>query len=114
VQAVSGLVLAGTDVYMPPFGNVMKEWVAEDKSRLEDIKPYSKTNVNEEQFKEMRDFRKPFITAHYYSFYVLLGAIVLHIIGVTVTELREKNGVVSAMFTGEKVSSKKPVDSDET
>jgi Ni/Fe-hydrogenase 1 B-type cytochrome subunit len=112
-QAITGLVLAGTDIYFPPFGNTITEWIAEDKNNLADIKPYSKVNVNPDSYKEMRDFRKPFITTHVYVFYTLLGAILLHIIGVVVSELREKTGLVSAMFTGIKASSKKPVDTDE-
>lgn len=109
-QAITGLVLAGTDIYFPPLGQTIAEWVAEDKSKLADIKPYSKVNVNEASYQEMRDFRKPFINMHVYVFYTLLGAILLHIIGVVVSELRKKNGLVSAMFTGKKVSSKEPVD----
>ena len=58
----------------------------------------------------MRKFRKPFITTHVYSFYLLLIAITLHILAVVVSEIREKNGLISAMFTGKKVISKKPVD----
>jgi len=111
-QAVSGLVLAGTDVYMPPFGNTMAEWVSEDKSKADEVKAYSKVNVNENSYKEMRAFRKPFITTHYYVFYVLLAAIVLHIIGVVYSELKERNGLVSAMFTGKKVFPEKPADID--
>ena len=42
IQAITGLVLAGTDVYMPPFGNTIKEWVATDPEMVESIKPYSK------------------------------------------------------------------------
>jgi len=112
VQAISGLVLAGTDVYMPPFGNTIKEWVAIDNTTIENVKPYSKAGVDEVAYKEMRDFRKPFITTHYYVFYILLAAIFLHLIGVVVTELKERNGLVSAMFTGKKVFSKKPFDVD--
>jgi Ni/Fe-hydrogenase 1 B-type cytochrome subunit len=111
-QAVSGLVLAGTDVYMPPFGNTMAEWVSEDKSKASEIKPYSKLNVNADSFKEMRAFRKPFINTHYYVFYILLASIFLHIAGVTYSELKERNGLVSAMFTGKKVFPEKPVDID--
>ena len=110
-QAITGLVLAGTDIYYPPFGQTITEWIAEDKSKLEKIKPYSKVNVNAESYKEMRDLRKPFITTHLYVFYTLLGAILLHIIGVVVSELREKSGLTSAMITGKKHFSKKPVDS---
>jgi Ni/Fe-hydrogenase 1 B-type cytochrome subunit len=116
VQAVTGLVLAGTDLYMPPFGHEIAEWVTntdEDHGKLVDLKPGSKENVNPESYKEMRSFRKPFISAHKYAFYTLLAAIFLHIAGVVVTELRERNGIISAMFTGNKVFSKKPVDTDD-
>ena len=112
LQALTGLVLAGTDVYMPPFGNTIKEWVATDPSTERNVNPYSKEGVDEMAYKEMRDFRKPFITIHYYVFYILLVSIVLHLIGVVVTELRERNGLVSAMFTGKKVFSDKPFDVD--
>ena len=111
-QAITGLVLAGTDIYFPPFGKNIAEWIAEDKDKLIDIKPYSKVNVNPERYQEMRDFRKPFITAHVYVFYTLLIMIALHIIGVIVSEIQEKTGLISAMFTGRKISATKPVDFD--
>lgn len=111
-QALTGLVLAGTDVYMPPFGNTIAEWVSEDKSRAHEVKPYSKVNINEDNYKAARAFRKPFITTHYYVFYVLLASIFLHILGVVYSELKERNGLVSAMFTGKKVFPEKPVDMD--
>jgi len=109
-QAITGLVLAGTDIYMPPFGNTVKEWIANDPTLVDSIKPYSKEGIDEIAYKEMRDVRKPFITLHYYTFYALLAAIILHLIGVVVTEVRERNGLVSAMFTGKKVFAKKPFD----
>jgi len=113
-QAVTGLVLAGTDVYMPPFGDNIAEWVAEkdQNGNPVTIKAGSKEGVNPEAYKEMRDFRKPYITIHYYAFYVLLLAIIIHILFVVITEVKENNGLVSAMFTGKKVTSKKPVDGD--
>ncbi len=113
IQAVTGLVLAGTDVYMPPFGNTIKEWVAVDEQSIAQVEPYSKEGVNPEAYKEMRDFRKAFITTHYYVFYILLVAILVHLIGVVVAELRERNGIVSAMFTGKKVFTDKPFDIEE-
>lgn len=111
-QAVTGLMLAGTDVYMPPFGDSMKEWVAVDKAAIAEIKPYSKEGVDEASYKEMRAFRKPFITVHYYVFYTLLAMVILHVLAVVVAELRERNGLVSAMFTGKKAFSEKPFDAD--
>lgn len=111
-QAITGLVLAGTDVYMPPFGNTIKEWIASDPSMVDSVQPYSKVGINEAAYKEMRDTRKPFITVHYYVFYVLLAAIILHLLGVLVSELKEQNGLISAMFTGKKVFSEKPFDAE--
>lgn len=112
-QAITGLVLAGTDLYLPPFGHEIAEWVTrsgEEHEKILNLKPGSNDDVDSEAYTEMRKFRKPFITIHVYSFYVLLVAITLHILAVVLTEVREKNGIVSAMFTGKKVSSKKPVD----
>jgi cytochrome b len=109
-MAVTGLVLGGTDVYMPPFGETFKSWVAEDPENTAMVKPYSDEGVNEEAYQAMRDFRKPFIKIHYYGFYVLLAAILLHLAAVILSELRERIGLISAMFNGEKVFSKKPVD----
>lgn len=114
-QAVTGLVLAGTDLYMPPFGETIKAWVAtpvDDPSQLDNIQAGSKEGIDEQAYKDMRDFRKPFITVHEYTFYLLSGLILLHILGVVVTEVKEKNGLVSAMFTGEKVFTQTPVDTD--
>ncbi len=114
-QAITGLILAGTDLYMPPFGNQIEQWVAGsdvEHGKTLNLKPGSKDNVDLEAYAEMRKFRKPIVTIHYYSFYLLLIAIALHITAIVVIEVKERNGLVSAMFTGEKVSSKKPVDLD--
>lgn len=106
----TGLILAGTDIYYPPFGGSIKAWVAEDHSKLEEIKPYSKVNVNEASYKEMRDFRKPFVQVHGTLFYILLAFIFAHVAAAIITDVKEKNGIISAMFTGWKVFDRKPVD----
>jgi cytochrome b len=111
-MAVTGLVLGGTDLYMPPFGEHFKSWVAESPQAIEKVKPYSDEGVNEVAYQEMRDFRKPFIKVHYYAFYILLVTIILHLVAVILTELRERVALISAMFTGEKVFTKKPIDLD--
>lgn len=102
VQMVTGLVIAGTDIYYPPFGNYFAQSIAIDKENTKDIKPYSKVNVDENAYKAMRDIRKPFITAHIYAFYGLIFLIPLHIIGVIVAERRERSALVSAMINGYK------------
>lgn len=111
-QAVTGLVLAGTDLYKPPFGGMIAEWVTKgDAEKLALLKPGSKDAVDPAAYDEMRAFRKPFITTHEYSFYALMFFALLHIVGVVVTEAREKQGLVSAMIGGEKFLSAPPVDS---
>jgi Ni/Fe-hydrogenase 1 B-type cytochrome subunit len=112
-QAITGLVLAGTDIYFPPFGQTIKGWIVEDVSKIEVLKPYSKENINQEKFAEMRAFRKPFIITHAYTFYILLIFIGLHIAAIVVTEIRERSGLITAMFTGRKVFPKKPVDAED-
>ncbi|MBA6264183.1 cytochrome b/b6 domain-containing protein [Colwellia sp. Bg11-12] len=102
VQMVSGLVIAGTDIYYPPFGQYFASSIAQDKSQVAIIKPYSKENIDADAYKEMRSFRKPFITAHVYSFYILLLLIPLHILAVFFAERREKHSIVSAMIHGYK------------
>lgn len=110
-QAVTGLVLAGTDLYKPPFGSAIAEWVTGgDAEKLANLKPGSKDAVDPIAYSEMRNFRKPFITVHKYTFYVLAALILLHILGVVITEIREKSGLVSAMIHGEKVLPEPPVD----
>lgn len=103
-QAVTGLVLAGTDLYKPPFGSAIAEWVTDgDPEKLAKLVPGSKDHVDPVAYESMRDFRKPIVTTHLYSFYLLMVAALLHIAAVVVIEVKEKSGLISAMFTGEKV-----------
>lgn len=112
-QAATGLVLAGTDLYKPPFGGIMAEWVtAGDAEKLANLKPGSKDFIDQAGYDEMRAFRKPVKTTHEFSFYVLLVAIALHIIGTVYSEVKYRHGVISAMFSGQKTIAGKPVDLD--
>ena len=113
-QATTGLVLAGTDLYFPPFGHEIAQWVSasSDQAAVDSLQPGSRDGVDAAAFEDMRNFRKPFAITHVYVFYVLIVAIVLHVAAVVLTEIREMNGIVSAMFTGKKVMSRRPVDLD--
>ena len=112
-QMVTGLVLAGTDLYFPPFGHEFAEWATgagEDHSMLVGLVPGNKEMLDPEGYAAMRAFRAPFIEIHEIAFYLLLIAIILHIVAVVVTEVRERSGLVSAMFSGIKYLDKKPED----
>ena len=109
-QAVTGLVLAGTDIYFPPFGSWITSWIAAPGVDPSSLVPYDKTGIDAASWDAMRAFRSPFITVHYWTFYALLVLIAIHIAGVVVTELKEGGGLISAMFTGRKVFDRKPAD----
>lgn len=109
-QAVSGLVLAGTDLFYPPIGSWIAGWVAAPGIDPATLLPYAKETYDAVAYEEMRAFRKPFITVHEYGFYLLLGLIFVHILAVVITELREGGNLISAMFTGRKVLNQEPAD----
>jgi cytochrome b len=111
-QAVTGLVLAGTDLFYPPLGSLIATWVAAAGVDPATLVPYAPEMYDETAYQAMRAFRKPFITLHLYGFYTLLVFIALHVLAVVVTEVRDGGGLVSAMFTGKKVLSGPPADRD--
>jgi Ni/Fe-hydrogenase 1 B-type cytochrome subunit len=109
-QAVTGLVLAGTDLFYPPLGSWIAGWIAATGVDSTTLAPYAPGMYDETNYEAMRAFRKPFITVHYYNFYVLIAFAVIHILAVVATELREGGSLVSAMFSGKKVLSGTPED----
>lgn len=110
VQAVTGLVLAGTDIFYPPLGAWISSWIAAPGVDPASLVPYAPELYGKDAYDAMREFRKPFIEIHEINFYALLGLGLLHILAVVVTELRGGGTLISAMFTGKKHLSTKPVD----
>jgi len=112
VQAVTGLVLAGTDIYFPPFGGWIAHWVAAPGVDPATLVPYARDMLDMEAYKEMRAFRSPYIETHVVNFYVIIALIVLHVAAVVRAEIKHGGGLVSAMFTGRKALSEPPEDGD--
>ncbi len=110
LQAATGLILAGTDIYYPPFGHWIAAWIAAPGVDPSTIVPYDKTGIDPASWEAMRAFRAPILSFHFWNFCALLFAIFIHIVGVVVTELREGGAIVSAMFTGRKVVDRAPAD----
>jgi cytochrome b len=110
IQAVTGVVLAGTDLFYPPIGHWIAQWVAAPGVDPATLVPYSPDLYDKAAWDSMRAFRKPFAVVHLYSFYVLAALVVLHVAAVVVTELKEGGSIVSAMFTGRKIISGTPAD----
>lgn len=112
-QMGTGLVLAGTDLYFPPFGHEFAEWATgagEDHSRLVGLLPGAKEMLDPEGYAAMRTFREPFIALHKLFFWLMLSAAVLHVLAVVVEEVRHGNGIISAMITGKKIMRKSSSD----
>ncbi len=110
VQAATGLVLAGTDIFYPPFGAQIASWIAAPGVDPASLVPYDKTLVDEAAYEAMRDFRSPFKTVHYWTFWLLCVGIAVHVLAVVMTEIREGGALISAMFTGRKHLDREPVD----
>lgn len=110
VQAATGLVIAGTDVYMPPFGGAFREWVAADTHDPTLVRPYAPETVNAAAYAEMRAFRSPLVAIHEYNFFILLAMSVVHIAAAVIMDGKEGGGVISSMFTGRKIHGGRPED----
>jgi cytochrome b len=111
IQAITGLVIAGTDLYLPPFGSYFAEWVTNgDPARLALLQPGSTEHVVGESLEAMKVFRRPFKEVHEYSFYLLLVAVALHILANVLEEARHATGQISSMFSGVKTLTGRPAD----
>lgn len=111
-QAVTGLVLAGTDLFYPPLGGWIANWIAAPGIAPDALVPYASAMYDAEAYQSMRAFRKPFITVHELNFFVLCAVTVVHIAAVVLTEISEEGGIISAMFSGKKTFSQTPLDVD--
>jgi Ni/Fe-hydrogenase 1 B-type cytochrome subunit len=102
-QAVTGLVLAGTDLFWPPFGAWIADGVAAAGVDPGALVPYAPEMYDEAGYAAMRASRAPFVRVHEYAFYALLTLIVIHVAAIVITEVRGGGNLVSAMFTGKKI-----------
>lgn len=112
IQVITGLVLAGTDLFYPPIGHWIAQWVAAPDIAPDSLVPYVPGRYDAAAYESMRAFRKPIVWAHLYNFYVLIVVVVMHVAAVIITEIREGGSIISAMFTGRKIISGRPVDDD--
>jgi Ni/Fe-hydrogenase 1 B-type cytochrome subunit len=114
VQTITGLILAGTDLFYPPIGSFIARWVAAPGVDPAMLLPYSPDTYDKAAYGAMRALREPIVAVHYYGFYVLLALSMIHIAAVVLTELREGGNLVSAMVTGKKLLSQPLADQPES
>jgi cytochrome b len=106
----TGLVLAGTDLFWPPFGHILAGWIAAPGVDAGLIQPGASELIDKAAYDSMRAFRAPFVETHEITFYLIALAVVLHLAAVVVTEIHEGGSITSAMFTGRKILTRKPPD----
>lgn len=109
-QVVTGLLIAGTDLYWPPFGNWFAAWVAAPGIDPSTVQPGAQSLIDPAAYASMRAFRAPIVSVHEFTFFALTVVIVLHVIAVVATELHEGGSITSAMFTGRKLLTRQPPD----
>lgn len=110
IEAATGLVLAGTDLYYPPLGSWIASWVAAPGIDSAGLLPGNKAMVDAAAWSDMRAFRAPYMALHEIGFYLLGGAALLHIVAVAFAEIKDRSGLVSAMIHGNKTLAGQPVD----
>lgn len=113
VQALTGLLLAGTDLFYPPFGGWIAAWIAAPGVDPGLLQPYAPQTYDAAAYESMRALRKPFAVLHVYGFYALAVGVVLHVTAIVLAELRQGGGIVSAMLNGHKILAERPADSDD-
>jgi Ni/Fe-hydrogenase 1 B-type cytochrome subunit len=109
-QTATGLILAGTDLFWPPFGGWFAGWVSAAGVDPAAVSPLALDTFNQGAYKAMRAFRSPTATIHLYTFYALACVILTQVAAVIVTEIHEGGGIMSAMFTGQKSLNRPPQD----
>jgi cytochrome b len=110
IQLATGLVIAGTDLFWPPFGHWFAQWVAAPGVDPAALQSGAADLIDKSSYQAMRAFRKPFVTVHEFAFYALVVVIMLHLFAVVVTELYEGGSITSAMFTGRKILTRRSPD----
>jgi len=113
LQGATGLILAGTDLYMPPFGKAIATNVAASGVDPSQVRPNAPETVDPEAYKAMRAMRAPVVETHEIMYFVLLGLIALHVAAVVLTELKHGGNIISAMFSGRKSFANPPADRPE-
>ena len=98
VQVATGLVLAGTDLFWPPFGHILAGWIAAPGVDAGLIQPGASELIDKAAYESMRAFHAPFVEIHEITFYLIAIAVLLHLAAVVVTEVHEGGSITSAMF----------------
>jgi Ni/Fe-hydrogenase 1 B-type cytochrome subunit len=109
VQILSGLVLVGIDQLAPP---AVQALTAPGVTSPIDVQAPALPWAIPWSAADAAAWRAPLHAIHFYGFFVLVIAVIQHLVAVITTELREGGDLVSAMFTGWKSFPRRPEDAE--
>ena len=113
-QAGTGFIRSGVDLYQLPLGPIFASYLA--KPGVDPAELNWRTTpelMDAEKYKVIRPYKFLAGTIHKYTAYVIIAVILLHITGVTLTEVRQGSGGVSAMISGRRAMRTRPLDAEE-
>lgn len=101
VLAGSGLVRAGTDLYHWPLGPAVAAFVAKPGVSWSQLTWRNERELADPARRDQLWLTKTVsLLFHKYGAWLLAGLIGLHIAGVTLTEIRQRSGLISTMISG--------------
>jgi len=89
LSSITGVIRAGTDIYLPPLGPLVANWIAEDNAM--EISPLSKKNINQQKHGKLNRIKVPVGLIHRWSAYLLGVLVVLHIFISSDLSIRREN-----------------------
>ena len=100
-MAGTGLARAGTDLYPLPLGPAVAAFVAKAGNQPSAITWRNELELGDEERLRLVGRVKTLTgVPHLYGSWILMGLIALHIAGVTLTEVRQRSGLISTMVSG--------------
>ena len=109
VQILSGLALVGIDQLAPP---TVQALTAPGGISPIDVQAPALPWAIPWSAADAAAWRAPLHAIHFYGFFLLVIAVIQHLVAVITTELREGGDLVSAMFTGWKSFPRRPEDAE--
>ena len=86
---LSGFIRAGTDVYYPPFGGTIAQYVANETTPAQDILPYNLNGTDPHKMANIKVVKSFFGKVHEIAAFTLMFIVLLHIFIVIRMEVRE-------------------------
>ncbi|MEL4237379.1 cytochrome b/b6 domain-containing protein [Shewanella xiamenensis] len=107
---ITGLIRAGTDIYYPPLGSAVQQYLAATNVDPSSLQPYDATGVDTDKANVIKPIKGLVGEVHVYAVYLLMLLIMLHVFAVVYTEVKRQPGIISAMFSGKKLIQGQPKD----